>query len=253
MWVGVHAGTSYTNFLFLATTKTNLDCDMNLSYYERELVVNLLLISNDLGLFFAQAVATFIMLYRYPELLFNPPGWLAFNNNNYISFKVIVVFTWLLSLLTRPLWDWSHWNSFKRYRLNLKCWSMLSSGGLIWFGVDFLKSLFLGACCSGWHCLLDLLFQTDTPHWKFLGIVETSYWIAVCYFYLHFRKRFVVRLNQLRIRRQHWSLLLSFIFCLSLQIFDQLFLFLNFRHQLIGPRIELFLEPFFNSFDNLLL
>lgn len=47
---------------------------MNLNYYERELVVNLLLISNDLGLFFAQAVAAFIMLYKYPELLFNPPG-----------------------------------------------------------------------------------------------------------------------------------------------------------------------------------
>ena len=74
MWVGVHSGTSYTNFLFLANTNTNLDCDMNLSYYERELVVNLLLMSNDLGLFFAQAVATFIMLYRFPELLFNPPG-----------------------------------------------------------------------------------------------------------------------------------------------------------------------------------
>ena len=45
MWVGVHAGTSYTNFLFLAVTKTNLDCDMQLNYYERELVVNLLLIA----------------------------------------------------------------------------------------------------------------------------------------------------------------------------------------------------------------
>jgi len=74
MWVGVFSGTAYTNFLFLANAKTNLDCDMNLSYYERELVVNLLLISNDLGLFFAQAVSTFIMLYRFPELLFNPPG-----------------------------------------------------------------------------------------------------------------------------------------------------------------------------------
>ena len=47
---------------------------MNLSYYERELVVNLLLISNYLGLFFAQASATFVMMYKYPELLFNPPG-----------------------------------------------------------------------------------------------------------------------------------------------------------------------------------
>lgn len=49
VWVGIHAGTSYTNFLFLANTKTNLDCDMRLSYYERELVVNLLLIANDFG------------------------------------------------------------------------------------------------------------------------------------------------------------------------------------------------------------
>jgi hypothetical protein len=27
-------------------------------------------------------VATFIMLYKYPELLFNPPGWLSLINNN---------------------------------------------------------------------------------------------------------------------------------------------------------------------------
>ena len=49
MWVGVHSGTSYTNFIFLASTKTNLDCDMHLNYYERELVVNLLLIANMTG------------------------------------------------------------------------------------------------------------------------------------------------------------------------------------------------------------
>lgn len=49
VWVGVHSGTSYTNFLFLANTKTNLPCDMRLNYYERELVVNLLLLANDFG------------------------------------------------------------------------------------------------------------------------------------------------------------------------------------------------------------
>ena len=53
MWVGIHAGTSYTNFLFLANTKTNLECDMRLNYYERELVVNLLLIAYYFGTFFA--------------------------------------------------------------------------------------------------------------------------------------------------------------------------------------------------------
>ena len=49
MWVGVHSGTSYTNFIDLASTKTNLDCDMHLNNYERELVVNLLLIANMMG------------------------------------------------------------------------------------------------------------------------------------------------------------------------------------------------------------
>jgi hypothetical protein len=74
MWVGVHAGTSYTNFLFLACTKTNLDCDMQLSYYERELVVNLLLISFELGNFIASSFSFAVMMFRYPELLFNPPS-----------------------------------------------------------------------------------------------------------------------------------------------------------------------------------
>jgi len=72
MWVGVHSGTSYTNFIFLASTKTNLECDMRLNYYERELVVNLLLISNWLGQFLAVFVGFAVMMFRYPELLFNP-------------------------------------------------------------------------------------------------------------------------------------------------------------------------------------
>ena len=45
IWIGAQAGTDYTNFMFLANTKTNLECDMALNFYERELVVNLLLIS----------------------------------------------------------------------------------------------------------------------------------------------------------------------------------------------------------------
>ena len=52
MWVGCHQGTDYTNFLFLANCKTNAKFDMGLNYYERELVCNLLLISNDVGGFF---------------------------------------------------------------------------------------------------------------------------------------------------------------------------------------------------------
>ncbi len=74
MWVGVHSGTSYTNFIFLASTKTNLECDMRLNYYERELVVNLLLISNMLGQFVAVFIGFAVMMFKYPELLFNPPA-----------------------------------------------------------------------------------------------------------------------------------------------------------------------------------
>ena len=57
MWVGCQQGTDYTNFLFLANCKTNAPYDMHLNHYERELVCNLLLISNDVGGFFAFALA----------------------------------------------------------------------------------------------------------------------------------------------------------------------------------------------------
>jgi len=102
MWVGVHSGTSYTNFIFLASTKTNLECDMRLNYYERELVVNLLLISNWLGQFLAVFVGFAVMMFRYPELLFNPPAWKVwFVKLNVKSIKIIVVFVffWLLFLI----------------------------------------------------------------------------------------------------------------------------------------------------------
>lgn len=56
MWVGCQQGTDYTNFLFLANSKTNMHYDMNLNYYERELVCNLLLISNDVGGFFSSVI-----------------------------------------------------------------------------------------------------------------------------------------------------------------------------------------------------
>jgi len=74
MWIGVHAGTSYTNFLFLACTKTNMDCDMQLNYYERELVVNLLLMAFNLGPFLAGAFSFGHELFEYPEMLYNPPN-----------------------------------------------------------------------------------------------------------------------------------------------------------------------------------
>mmetsp|Transcript_42947 Transcript_42947/g.30941 ORF Transcript_42947/g.30941 Transcript_42947/m.30941 type:complete len:102 (-) Transcript_42947:113-418(-) len=45
IWVGAQGGTSYLNFLFMANTKTNLSCDLRLHYTERELTVNLILVS----------------------------------------------------------------------------------------------------------------------------------------------------------------------------------------------------------------
>lgn len=75
MWVGCQQGTDYTNFLFLANCKTNMMYDMNLNYYERELVCNLLLISNDVGGFFASLIGYAYLMYEMPEALFNPPNW----------------------------------------------------------------------------------------------------------------------------------------------------------------------------------
>ena len=49
--------------------------DMNLNYYERELVCNLLLISNDVGGFFASIIGYAYLMYAMPEALFNPPNW----------------------------------------------------------------------------------------------------------------------------------------------------------------------------------
>ena len=53
-------GTSYTNFLYLANAKVRLSCDMNLSYYERELTLNILLIASDVGIF-AATLLSFIL------------------------------------------------------------------------------------------------------------------------------------------------------------------------------------------------
>lgn len=52
MFIGGISGASFTNFVFLANAKTNLFCDLQLNIYERELVVNLMLMSDDLGQFF---------------------------------------------------------------------------------------------------------------------------------------------------------------------------------------------------------
>jgi len=48
--------------------------DMKLNYYERELVCNLLLISNDVGGFFASITAYAWLQYNMPQALFSPPN-----------------------------------------------------------------------------------------------------------------------------------------------------------------------------------
>jgi hypothetical protein len=52
--------------MFLANAKTNLKEDLNLNFYERELVVNLLLISMDIANFFAAVLTFVVMQYSFP-------------------------------------------------------------------------------------------------------------------------------------------------------------------------------------------
>ena len=74
IWVGCQGGTCYTNFLFMANTKTNLACDMKLSYYERELMCNIMLIASDLGLFFAGFTGYWIQSWMFTGALYDPPA-----------------------------------------------------------------------------------------------------------------------------------------------------------------------------------
>jgi len=74
IWCGFPGGTAYSNFLYLANTRTNLDCDFQLHYTERELTVNLLMISNDLGVFFAGIITVAVQALYFPDILDNPPS-----------------------------------------------------------------------------------------------------------------------------------------------------------------------------------
>ena len=73
VWVALHQGTAYTNFLFLANTRTNLAFDLDLDYADRELVVNLLLFANAMGAFVAQAVSAWALVQYYPIVVDNMP------------------------------------------------------------------------------------------------------------------------------------------------------------------------------------
>lgn len=74
VWCGFPGGTAYSNFFYLANTRTNLPCDFGLHYTERELTVNLLLFANDLGIFFAGVIGFAVQAYYFQETLYNPPS-----------------------------------------------------------------------------------------------------------------------------------------------------------------------------------
>ena len=74
MFIGGLSGASFTNFLFLANAKTDLFCDLKLNIYERELVVNLMLMSDDLGQFYGYFCGFAIVYLLVPDMIFTPPG-----------------------------------------------------------------------------------------------------------------------------------------------------------------------------------
>ena len=74
VWCGFPGGTAYSNFFYLANTRTNLPCDFGLHYRERELTVNLLLFASDLGPFFAGALSLAVLALWFPSVLYNPPN-----------------------------------------------------------------------------------------------------------------------------------------------------------------------------------
>ena len=74
MFIGGLSGASFTNFLFLANARTDLFCDLGLNIYERELVVNLMLMSDDLGQFYGYFFGLAIMYLLVPDIIFTPPG-----------------------------------------------------------------------------------------------------------------------------------------------------------------------------------
>ena len=74
MFIRGLSGASFTNFLFLANAKTDLFCDLGLNIYERELVVNLMLMSDDLGQFYGYFFGLVTMYILVPDIIFTPPG-----------------------------------------------------------------------------------------------------------------------------------------------------------------------------------
>ena len=60
LWCGLPGGTAYSNFLYLANTRTKIEADFKLHYTEREITVNLLLFAQDLGNVLAAVIGLYI-------------------------------------------------------------------------------------------------------------------------------------------------------------------------------------------------
>ena len=74
IFVGGLWGTSYTNFIYLANAKISLSCDMGLTYYERELTLNILLMASDVGMFLAMILSFILKAQQVPELMLKNPS-----------------------------------------------------------------------------------------------------------------------------------------------------------------------------------
>ena len=71
--IGALDGSMFSAFLFHAVTTTDLPSSMRLHFQERELVVNLLMISQSMGKFFGLVFSHMFFAYNDPNLLFKNP------------------------------------------------------------------------------------------------------------------------------------------------------------------------------------
>ena len=77
VWLALTGGieaTPYTNFMFLAIAKTNLFSDLQLQIEEREMVVNMLILSSSIGKFLAMCFRLAWFQTLMPEAIYIPPG-----------------------------------------------------------------------------------------------------------------------------------------------------------------------------------
>ena len=74
MIVGGIGNCAFITYMFLACAETPLETDMKLIIYERELVVNLLLIAHDIGIFYGFGLTYWISSTYVHSIIYNPPN-----------------------------------------------------------------------------------------------------------------------------------------------------------------------------------